>query len=115
MEKVIEQRLQSRLRVGDRVLNGVEVGLDFRNKLRERAAMLSGKRVEQGKRFLFQSTAARGDFSEVMYELASQRIAGKAELREFAAELGLQLNHVFGFSVAHGNWMRRRSSEVRIA
>jgi hypothetical protein len=26
----------------------------------------------------------------------------------------LQLNDILGFSVAHGDWMRRRSDEVRI-
>jgi len=114
VEKVTEQRLQRGLRVGNRVLDGVEVGLDFHHKLREGAAMFGRKRIEQRQGFLIQGVAAGGDFSEVMYEVASQRIASKAELREFSAELTLQLNHIFGFSVAHGNWMRRRTSAVRI-
>jgi len=99
---VLEEGAESGLRIGDRVLNGVEIGLDFRDEMGEGAAMLRGERIEQGQRLLLKGAAARCDLSEVMYKLAGERIGGKAQLREFGAQPGLQLHDLLRFSVAHG-------------
>lgn len=69
--------------------------------------MLRRKRSEERHGLLLEGPAAGGNLSEVVDQLANVSFIVKAQFRELGCQLGLQLDDMFCFSVAHSE--RRRS------
>ncbi len=83
---MLEEREQSGLGVGDGVLDGVEVGLNLLQQMRERATMLGRERQEERQRLLLEGAAAGGGLGEMVDQFARMRLVAKTQVSQLLCQ-----------------------------